>query len=315
MIELQNLNGKNLNIILANTNRALNKVLNDLAPKELATFTQGKDLGSLFESLLKNNPQESMQNKELLQALKTNPSLKPLLDVTTTLKEFQTATANEKSLPTLQKLKSAINDIVQNRPTSDEKVLKTKLENSGVFLESKLKHFTPAKENIKPFANDIKALLHQSLQELQKSTIPDKGHISAQLDKLNIQIDYYQLLSHLSYASAIYLPYSFEGLEDGHITLKSAKNNSFFCDIELQLKEYGALNLRLGLFEENQLSINIESQSQELTEKLKSNLPTLRKNLSGAGLHTKDIRFIEKNEQHKYYQKREDLALGFEVNV
>ena len=130
-----------------------------------------------------------------------------------------------------------------------------------------------------------------------------------------LQIDYYQLLSHLSNASALYIPYSFDALEDGNIKLKNAKNEKFFCDIQLQLKEYGELKLRLGLFEKNQLSININCESSALKEKLQENIAALKKSLFDAGIHPKEIHFIDETKSPAPYETAEDLQLGFEVKA
>jgi len=428
MIDIKASSNKTLNIILTNTNKALREVLKDIAPKDLATLGKTKDLGSVLESLLKNNPQDKTQNRALLQLLKNSPTLKSLGNVTTSLKELaqtlQRSATNrqeEPLPPTLQKLQKVTAATLTQTSIITEKALKNRLENSGVFLESKLKNFTTPKRDLQTqlqelakqlqsskipaiktllvdiktvlaselfttpkenkagltqlsskvttivekldkqmlshfdktqypkdplftketkeihrhlqhfskadkllestkiqelFNDDIKAVVKKSIEELNSSTHPNKTELLKQLDKLSLQIDYYQLLSHLSNASAIYLPYSFDALEDGNITLKSAKDKKFFCDIELHLKEYGFLKLRLGMFEKNQLNINIECESNELETKMKSNITQLKEKLFHAGIHPKDIRFIKSsNENTTAYANEEELQLGFEVKA
>ena len=425
MVQLNTTNSKTLNIILANTNKALGEVLKESSPKDLSAFTQTKDLGSLLESLLKNDPQNKTQKQEMLQLLKNNPTIKDLSNTSSSFKNLnqtlqKSLQQSNETLPNLQKLDKLLSQTLNDIANIDDKALKNKLENSGVFLESKLKNFTPPKTELQSltqqlitsmqnskiptagaiakdlatlleselfkanttdtktltqltqkldlllektsrqmhsnfdktqhpqdplfsqttknlhdkitdlnqthklydsqkikelFSDDLKNVVQKSLQELESSNISNKSELGRQLDKIALQIDYYQLLSHLSETSAIYLPYSFDALQDGKISIKSAKNNKFFCDIELQLKEYGELQLRLGIFEKNQLNINIECQSDELQAKMQANLQELRENLFNAGIYPQDIRFVNYQQDDTSYLVTDDLALGFEVKA
>ena len=416
---------KTLSIIATNTNKALLEVVKDLSPKELSSFTQTKDLSSLFNSLLKeSSSQQSSQNKALLQLLKNSPTFKELSNVTTTLSELKNLLdkndlQNTSSKTSFKQLQTLLANLQEDINAVDPKVLQSKLQNSGVFLESKLKNFQnpltelsnkltqltqtlqksqiPQIKNIaselatllstklpqltqdelpqtltqiqnrltqvektanlplekkmypkdilfsaqvkketsellsfiqKPhnlsasqkidtmLSEDLKAQLLQAKEEIQQTPINNKAELVKQIDKLLLQIDYYQLVSHLSQGSAIFIPYAFEMLEDGHIRLKKAKNRRFFCDIELTLKEYGQLNIRLGLFEAKDLSIHISTQSQELQALLEESLPQLKQNLFNAGLYPRDISFINKDQkQSRYETDSPDLQLGFEAKV
>ena len=454
MIQLNSTNTQSLNIILANTNKALNEVLKDIAPKELTTFSKTQDLGSMLESFMKDSSQNIKQNQELLTLVKNNPTLKTLGSVTTTLKDLQqsvekilqpksgttlttqeqkvattlkeqpntppsttsqVATVQTKALPALEKLQTFLSQSFSDISSINEANLQNKLENSGVFLESKLANFkaptedlkaltqdlsklldssklsdiqninkdikeilqTVSKTDINPktmealdkaleklsvkidsnidktlkpndtlfkpevkelqekitqlnkpeqlqvdkkvqehFSKDLKVIVHKSIEELQTTSHPQKAELIRQLDKLNLQIDYYQLLSHLSNSSAVYIPYSFDAVEDGNITIKNGKNKNFFCDIDLNLKEYGSLFLRLGLFDKKQLNINIQCESQELKKRLKKEMKTLRNKLFEVGIHPQDIRFLDDIPSQNHYNKADqDIALGFEVKA
>jgi hypothetical protein len=429
MIQLQSANTQSLNILLANTNKALNEVLKEIAPKSLTSFSKPQDLGSLLESFMKNSADGAEQNRELLTLLKNNPTLKTLGNLSTSLKELQQSiekfsqqstahqsTTATKTLPSLDKLQTFIAQSFNDISSIDEVNLQNRLANSGVFLESKLANFTTPKEDLKLLtqelskllessqltnvqsinkdikeilqtlgkrdidpktmealdntikklavkmdsnidkalkpndtlfkpevkelqekitqlnrpeqlkidkkvqeliSKDLKVILNKTVQELNTTTHPQKAELIQQLEKLNLQIDYYQLLSHLSNGSAVYIPYSFEAVEDGNITIKSGKNKSYFCDIDLTLHEYGSLFLRLGLFEKNQLNINIQCESDKLKEKLKKNLKTLREKLFEVGIHPQEIRFVEEHpsQQKQYNQEQKEIALGFEVKA
>lgn len=304
---------KQLDIILPNTNKALAEVLKGASTEELATLSKGKDLSSILDSLLKQSASDPTQDKTLLSLLKNNPTLKELGSVTTTLKDLTQLLQQDKNpLPLEKVLKNFLSD-VQN---TGEKELKTKLENSGVFLESKIKSQTSNSQLKEIFSNDLKAVLLKTQEELSNSTHPNKQELLKQMDKLSLQIDYYQLSSQLANASSVYLPYSWDALKDGNITLKSAQNEKFFCDIELNLKKEGLLKLRLGLFEKNQLNINITTEDQEFKESLKEHLPDLKKALLQVGITPKEIRFLdETNSSNAYEKSTQDLAMGFEVKA
>ena len=291
MIEIRNSTNKSLNIVLENTNRALKEILKDSSSNNLAMLKQAKDLGSVLEEIFKSTNSSKVQNQELLQLLKNNPTLKSLGNVTATLKEFE--------------------QLLQKTDSQDKN-----LQNSGIFLESKLKDDTVSKDLL---TNDLKASVHKSIETVQNSATTNQSELLKHLDKLSLQIDYYQLLSSLSEKSVLYLPYSFDALEDGTISIKSTKNKKFFCDINLQLKEYGKLDLRLGLFEKNQLNINISCESQELQSILQTNLALLKKQLFKVGLYPKDICFLDQKEDENIQQYQnsttERLELGFEVKV
>lgn len=303
---------KQLNIILPNTNRALAEVLKDATPQQLQTLTQGKDLNSILQSILKQSAQEPGQDATLLNLLKNNPTLKALGDVSTTLKDLSALLKQDKEPLQLEKvLKNFMSDI-QNM---SEKDVKTKIENSGIFLESKIKN-TALNGQKEMLANDLKAVLLKTHEELTNSTNPNKQELLKQIDKLTLQIDYYQLSSHLNNASSLYIPYSWDALEEGNITLKSAKDEKFFCDIELKLKEYGELKLRLGMFEKNQLNLNITTESEELKKLLKENMQGLRKQLVDVGVMPRDIRFIDSsNATTPYDRNLQTLDMGFEAKA
>ena len=418
---------KTLNIILPNTNKALKEVLQTASPADLEKLSTGKDLKSILNTLLKESSQNSRGDKTLLSLLKSNPTLKELGSITSSVKELQQTLKQDKNpLPLEKQLGTFLSDIKD----ISEKSLKAKIQNSGIFLESKIKNVqTPRVEiqqllsdlsktlqdtklpnvklinrqlkellssdlfknisnkelltntkvdistltelskkvqntteqlqerinsnldkSINPndalfsketktllnkinllnkpeqlqtqtqvkemLSQDLKAILLKTHEEISTSNHPNKQELLKHIDKLSLQIDYHQLVSHLSNATSLYIPYSFDALEDGNITIKKAKDDRFFTDIELQLKEYGSLKLRLGMFEGNQLNINITAESKEFKQLLKENISTLRKQLHSAGIVTNEIRFLDDVKAASSYENSlGELAVGFEVKA
>lgn len=312
---------KQLGILLPNTNKALKEVLKNATPQELETLSKGgKDLKSILDNILKQSLDSTTSNKELLNLVKNNPTLKSLGNVSTTIKDILSIINSKDSLlPIETKLKEFLSDIKDLTP----KELENKLKNSGIFLESKLKNLSLDKQLSQKqiqdvLANDLKAIVSKASEELSKSAQTNQSDILKQLDKLTLQIDNYQLISHLSNSSYMYLPFSWDQLQEGNIEIKPAKEDKFFTDINLTLKDYGELNLKLVLYEKNQLNTHIYAQSPELKNMIQENLKSLRSGLIDANITPREIRLFDlktDNTSNAYIDPHDHLNMGFEVKV
>jgi len=417
-----------LNIILPNTNKALNEVLKSITPQEFETLSKGRDLKSIVSTLLQQSANDSSGDKKLLSMLKSNPTFKELSSVSSSIKELHQTLQKEKNpLPIEKQLTSFLSNI----KNISEEGLKTKIENSGLFLENKIKNLqtpqvalksaltelskildatklpnvqsintqlkellssdlfknisnedllktlksdlssltslsknvqnvleqlsqrlnSPLDKTIQPndalfsketkslfdkinllnkpellqtqasakelFSHDLKAVLLKAHEEVKNSTSPNKAELLKQIDKLTLQIDYHQLLSQLNNSTSLYIPYSWDALENGNITIKSAKDDKFFTDIELNLKDYGELKLRLGMFETNQLNINISAQSKELKKIIQDNIGTLKQQLIDVNIVPASIRFLDDSPTitDAYNEYNQGLNAGFEVKA
>jgi len=307
-------NSKQLDIILPNTNKALAEVIKNATPKELQILSQSKDIKSILNALLTQSSQNTNNDKTLIYLLKNNPTLKSLGSASNTIKDLLNAVKLEKSpLP----IETTLKNFLTNIKDLSDSALKQKFENSGIFLESKLKNANA--QNVKDIiSNDLKSVLLKASEEINQSTHPNKIEILKQVDKLLLQIDYHQLLSHLSNASSLYVPFSWEQLQEGHINIKKEKEEKFYCDIDLQLKKYGELNLKLVLYENKQLNIHIYSNNIELKEKIKDNISSLRSALIENHITPREIRFFDLTKEEKtspYEDNSTKINMGFEVKV
>lgn len=314
---------KQLDLLIPNTNKALALVLQEATPKELETLSKDKDLKSILNSLLKQSAQNSTSDKTLLTLVKNNSTLKELGNVSATIKDLLTTLKADKNhLPITRSLKNFFIDIKE----LSEPLLKQKIENSGVFLESKLKKEivsligkAETSLNIKDLlSGDLKAVLLKASDEITKSSHPNQAELLKSIDKLSLSIDYYQLLSHLSNSSCIYLPFSWEQLEEGNINLQKDKDDKFYCDIDLKLKEYGELKLRLVLYEKNQINIQIHSENKDLKEIVKENIALLRSALIESQITPREIRIFDaakKNTPSPYENDLVKIDVGFEVKA
>ncbi|NPA59845.1 MAG: flagellar hook-length control protein FliK [Epsilonproteobacteria bacterium] len=307
-------NDKKFNILLPSTNKALAEALKDATVKEFVGTTKGMDLNSILESLFQKST--NVTSKALLELLKTNPTLKDLGNVQTTIKDLLNSIKNiDLKLPIEDKLKEFLVDI----KNVDTKVLKENIKNSGIFLESKLLDAQGKQEIDKILSKDLKALLLKTSKEVQDSSHINKSEILKHIDKLSLHIDYYQLMSHLSDSSSLYLPFSWDALQEGNIEIKKVNDDKFYCDINLKLKEYGELNLKLILYEKNQLNIQIYSDDDEFRTTIKDNISSLRSALIELQITPREMRISKM----KVTDKRElyndifidDLKMGFEVKI
>ncbi len=199
--------------------------------------------------------------------------------------------------------------------------LKNKFLNSGVFLESNLKEAKDSPEKVKDILNnDLKAILSKASEEISNSSSPNQQEILKNIDKLLLQIDNYQLLSYLSNGSSLYLPFSWDQLEDGKIELKQIKEDKFFCNIDLKLKDFGDINLKLVLYDENQINLQVYSKSDDFRSLVKDNIAQLRSSLIEINITPREIRVFDFKEDKKvmpsaYSTIDDNLKMGFEIKA
>jgi len=199
--------------------------------------------------------------------------------------------------------------------------LKNKFLNSGVFLESNLKEAKDSPEKVKDILNnDLKAILSKASEEISNSSSPNQQEILKNIDKLLLQIDNYQLLSYLSNGSSLYLPFSWDQLEDGKIELKQVKEDKFFCNIDLKLKDFGDINLKLVLYDENQINLQVYSKSDDFRSLVKDNIAQLRSSLIDINITPREIRVFDFKEDKKvmpsaYSTMDDNLKMGFEIKA
>ncbi|MBN2782213.1 MAG: hypothetical protein JXQ66_03120, partial [Campylobacterales bacterium] len=162
---------KQLGVILTNANKALSEALKSASPKELESLSKGGDLKSLLNSLLKQSTTSS--HSVLLELVKNNPTLKNLGSVTDTLKDLLNSLKSDKpEMPIEKSLKNFLLDIKDIKGLD----VKDKLNNSGIFLENKLKN--SSEKNIKEIiTNDLKAIVLKASEELSKGSHPNQNEI------------------------------------------------------------------------------------------------------------------------------------------
>ncbi|MBE0513998.1 flagellar hook-length control protein FliK [Sulfurimonas sp.] len=272
--------------------------------------------------------QEALQQLNAQMTQSTKPEVKGLFDALIKIVESLKVVTAENMTPkaaldTLleKKIPQEIRTVVDVLKGAAEKVDPLFSKESAALVSKLTQLTTPqtlaTENNIKEIlSQDLKSVLLKAGEEIAKSPHPNQTEILKHVDKLLLQIDYFQLLSHLSNSSSLYLPFSWDSLEEGNINIKKDKNSVFYCDIDLKLKEYGELKLKLALYEENQINIHIYSDNSEFKEIVKESIASLRSALIESQITPREIRIFDTPKKSSPYETApREIDMGFEVKI
>ncbi|MGE4419337.1 MAG: flagellar hook-length control protein FliK [Sulfurimonas sp.] len=305
--------------------KQLSKVQHLISAKMLSTENFKP---AILQEALGQLSTQAAQSAQLMQS--TKPEAKGLFDAFAKIIESLKVIQQESPMP-----KAALDMLLEKKIPQEVRtvidVLKSAVEKvdpmfskETAVLVPKLASFTApqkliAENNIKEIlSGDLKSVLLKAGEEITKSQHPNQQEILKHVDKLLLQIDYSQLLSHLSNSSSLYLPFSWDSLQEGNINIKKDKNSTFYCDIDLKLKEYGELKLKLALYEENQINIHIYSHNIEFKEIVKESIASLRSALIEAQITPREIRIFDmpnKSPLSLYETPQSEIEMGFEIKA
>lgn len=187
--------------------------------------------------------------------------------------------------------------------------------------------FTAPHNNIKllneEISHDMKAVLLQLQKELNSNAqSPNTQEMLKHIDKLLVQIDYSQLMSLSTQSNSIYLPFVWDLLEEGTLATHKGDNEVFYCQINLKLKEYGKLDLLLGIYNKNHIDITMKAQQEAFKNTLQENLSVLKRSLHGIGLIPTNIKLLDLKEEDVVQKEGtpsfthiENLSLGLNIRV
>ncbi|WP_333802964.1 flagellar hook-length control protein FliK [Sulfurospirillum sp.] len=137
-------------------------------------------------------------------------------------------------------------------------------------------------------------------------------------NRLLTQIEYHQLVSYVSSSTHLYVPFNWDGLKGGSMMMKQSSDDSFHCQLDLDLEAYGKLNMMLLLSGEKYIDISIAAQKRELSEKITGQLNYLKQAFNEVGLITGNVKMLEYKDvsvvKNDYFSG-EKLQFGINITI
>jgi hypothetical protein len=137
-------------------------------------------------------------------------------------------------------------------------------------------------------------------------------------NRLLTQIEYHQLVSYVSSSTHLYVPFNWDGLKGGSMMMKQSSDDSFHCQLDLDLEAYGKLNMMLLLSGEKYIDISIAAQKKELSEKITGQLNYLKQAFNEVGLITGNVKMLEYKDvsvvKNDYFSG-EKLQFGINITI
>ncbi|MEM5570698.1 flagellar hook-length control protein FliK [Aliarcobacter butzleri] len=309
------------------TNLANNTTLKD------SINLQTKELLTQIKNDIIQNP-NMVQNKNILPMIDNLLKMDNLFSKNDTIQNFlansnssgnlSTFTSNFASnlSPLLTTLKESLETLNPNN---------THLQNHLTKLVDKVEHIiqdlatTPNGKLDTKVSEDMKTVLLQMQDELASKTDPKSLEVAKQVDRLLTQIDLHQLTSLVSNSNYVYLPFFWEMLEDGSIEMKQKDEEKFFCQINLTLKDFGKVDLMLGLYDKNKLDLTIYAQREHFKTAIRENMQQLKIALNSVDLIPVNVKLLDMKEDNKESSKptqtyinnynNQDLSSGIDIRA
>ena len=227
--------------------------------------------------------------------------------------------------PLLTSLKDSLENMNPNNLNLQNQVMKfvEKIEN----IIKELSNPNIQKNEAQNLNEDMKSVLLKMQDELASKTDAKSQELAKQVDKLLTQIDYQQLLSLSSNSNSVYLPFLWEMLEDGNISMKKTDEEKFYCQINLTLKDFGKVDLMLALYDKNKLDLTVYAQREHFKVAIRDNMQKLKIALNSVDLIPVNIKLLDlkdenesKNEPTKTYinnsyNQNLNLSSGVDIRV
>ncbi|WP_129008267.1 flagellar hook-length control protein FliK [Arcobacter sp. CECT 8983] len=254
-----------------------------------------------IDNLLQNKSMDSLNLKPTINNLTSN--IETLLkDLKTTIAQVNQGNTNQGSFEKIDKALTKLEQTTQN------------------FIQTLNRGENPKGANTN-LQNDMKAILLKVQEELATNTSdPKASDTSKQIDKVLTQIEYHQLLSVVSNSNSVYIPFIWDILEDGSISMREGKDEKFYCEINLNLKEFGETRLLLGLYDKNKLDLTIYATKDHFKQAIKENIFKLKRAMNSVELIPMNIHILDFDKEKKEEIKKADVynqntSLGFGVDI
>lgn len=309
------------------TNLANNTTLKD------SINLQTKELLTQIKNDIIQNP-NMIQNKNILPMIDNLLKMDNLFSKNDTIQNFLANSNSSANLSTFtSNLASNLSPLLTTLKESLETLNpnNTHLQNHLTKLVDKVEHIiqdlttTPNGKLDTKVSEDMKTVLLQMQDELASKTDPKSLEVAKQVDRLLTQIDLHQLTSLVSNSNYVYLPFFWEMLEDGSIEMKQKDEEKFFCQINLTLKDFGKVDLMLGLYDKNKLDLTIYAQREHFKTAIRENMQQLKIALNSVELIPVNVKLLDMKEDNKESNKptqtyinnynNQDLSSGIDIRA
>jgi len=293
-----------------NTQQILTQLKSELLTSN--TIPNAQNIIKQIDNLLQSNSLFS-QNQTTLNQTILNQSALDVKNLLFTLKEnITTITTNQSPLLAQQNIIKIVNQL--------DTIVNNFINNSSFSLQGNEKN--PQQQN--PLQNDMKTVLLKIQEELVGRTDIKATDTFKQVDKMLMQVEYYQLLSIASNSNSVYIPFIWDMLDDGSLSIKKLDEEKFYCEINLSLKEFGQTQLLLSLYDKNKLDLTIYASKDSFKQAIRENAIKLKQALNKANLipvninilNLKEVEDKPKEEQQiEVYSQNINLGFGIDIKA
>ncbi|OCL85198.1 Flagellar hook-length control protein FliK [Arcobacter porcinus] len=308
-------NQSTLNILLANNNSQLKELLtqtninniSNMIDLDSENISSLKDISNLIKELISSLKDGSKSNINLENLFKNSEIFKNLGTLGSNLSQLLKMLDENENLSSL---KSAFDPFLKTLKDINSLNIKDHISNSGIFLENKL--LNSSKFNLD---FDLKANLLK-LQEffINKSDTNSNENLKV-INNLLTQIELSQIASIALNSNFVVIPFLWDLLEDGFIQMKQKEEDKFFCQINLNLKEFGKLELMLFLYEKDKIDITIYAMNKDSKELIKDNISKLRKAFKSIDLVPINIKILDlKKDYDTIFKNFENIESEFNLS-
>ena len=267
---------QNKEAINAQTKDLLTQIKNELVQNPSIasknTLTLIDNLLKMYNLFVKGENIQNILNQNNISTFSNNFSsnLSPLL---TNLKE-----SLETLNPNISSVQTHISKLVEN-------------------VENLIKDLANPKAQSSNISDDMKSILLQIQDEVSSKTDTKSQDLARQVDKLLTQIDYHQLASITSNSNNVYLPFFWEMLDEGNISMKKTDEDKFYCQINLTLKDFGKVDLMLAMYDKNKIDLTIYAQREHFKTAIRDNMQSLKVALNSVDLIPVNIKLLDLKEE------------------
>lgn len=314
-----------LKILLPNDNKVLKDALKQADIKTLDSIKKDEiNLNDILKNLFMQAKEGTKSNTSIENILKNSNFFKDLGNFT---KNLENLLQNISSSKTLVKFEPQLKALLKNIQSLSTQSLRQSIDKSGIFLEANLllnskQGISSQNDKVPNFQNDIKAILLKAQDELLLAADSKTNDTLKQVDKLLTQIEYHQLLSLVSNSNSVYIPFIWDLLEDGSINLRAEKEEKFYCEINLNLKEFGETKLLLALYDKNKLDLTFYATKKHFKKAIQQNLFKLKKALNSVDLVLINTNILDLNNENQekatktnIYKQNDNLGFGIDIKV